>query len=255
MNSRICVLVAAELLVGVGPGGEVVPARAARGLRVRGDHLDAVARPGRPSPRCPSGCPRAPGTRSSRCRARSCAAACACQSAGILPDFAAMASMSLASASVTTCASSPSITARAWAARAAVRGLDVERRVALGLPVRVEGGVELAVELAGRVVGDVEQRRLRRGAAGERRPPSRPRPARRRAGSRRSRAGEPASRARQAGSPSSRPQSPACSVPNMSKCRAAAAAARRRVACASRRVGASSRQVVVHLDPPGSVSR
>ena len=47
-------------------------------------------------------------------------------------------------------------------ARAAVRGLDVERRVALGLPVRVERLVELAVELARRVVGDVEQRgRLR----------------------------------------------------------------------------------------------
>ena len=70
------VLVAAELLVGPGPGGEIVPARAARGLRVRGDHLDVVARPGRPSPRCPSGCPRAPGTRWSRCRAPSCAAAC-----------------------------------------------------------------------------------------------------------------------------------------------------------------------------------
>ena len=36
------VLVAAELLVGPGPGREVVPAGAARGLRVRRDHLDVI---------------------------------------------------------------------------------------------------------------------------------------------------------------------------------------------------------------------
>ena len=70
--------------------------------------------------------------------------------------------MSLASASVTTCASSPSTTARAcapdppcevWMSSAGWPG---------GLPVGVERLVELPVELAGRVVGDVEQRgRLR----------------------------------------------------------------------------------------------
>ena len=38
----VLVLVVAELLVGVSPGGEIVPARAARGLRVRRDDLDAV---------------------------------------------------------------------------------------------------------------------------------------------------------------------------------------------------------------------
>ena len=109
------VLVAVERAVGPGPGGEVVPARAAGGLRVGGDDLDVVARRGRPSPRSPSGSPRAPGRRWSRCRARSCAAGAICQSAGILPDLAAMASTSLASARVTTCAARPSMTARAWA--------------------------------------------------------------------------------------------------------------------------------------------
>mmetsp|Transcript_38549 Transcript_38549/g.63491 ORF Transcript_38549/g.63491 Transcript_38549/m.63491 type:complete len:347 (-) Transcript_38549:206-1246(-) len=48
-------------------------------------------------------------------------------------------------------------------ARAAVRGLDAQRLAGLGLPVLREGLVEILVELAGRVVGDVEQRGLGQG--------------------------------------------------------------------------------------------
>jgi hypothetical protein len=45
-------------------------------------------------------------------------------------------------------------------ARAAVRGLDADGLARLGLPLRREGLVEVLVELACGVVGDVEQRGL-----------------------------------------------------------------------------------------------
>jgi hypothetical protein len=47
-------------------------------------------------------------------------------------------------------------------ARPAMRGLDLGPRVALRLPPGVEGLVELAVELARRVVADVEERKKSR---------------------------------------------------------------------------------------------
>ena len=78
-----------------------------------------------------------------------------------------MASTSLASARVTTCAARPSITARAWAPEPPCELSIVSGGVAFGLPVRVEGLVVVAVELARRVVGDVEELGLRLGRAGE----------------------------------------------------------------------------------------
>jgi hypothetical protein len=81
------------------------------------------------------------------------------QSGSIFFDLATMALMSPSSASVTTSASRPSITARACA-RAAMRLLDGDRLAGLGLPVRGEGFVVGLVELPRRIVGDVEQRRV-----------------------------------------------------------------------------------------------
>ena len=75
--------VAAGLLERVGPGRQVVPARAARGLRIRRDHGDAGPDQIVPVLGCASGCPRAPGRRSSRCRACCSRARRDCQLAGI----------------------------------------------------------------------------------------------------------------------------------------------------------------------------
>src|SRR5215468_11178543 len=41
-DERLCLVGGTELLLGIAPGGEIVPARTARGLRVRRDDLDAL---------------------------------------------------------------------------------------------------------------------------------------------------------------------------------------------------------------------
>ena len=66
--------------------------------------------------------------------------------------------MSSASASVTTSASSPSMTERACLPEPPCDCLMVTSWPVLRLPVLGEGRVEVLVELARRVVGDVEQR-------------------------------------------------------------------------------------------------
>ena len=48
-------------------------------------------------------------------------------------------------------------------ARAAMRGLDGDRLAGLRLPMRGEGRVEFLVEFPRRIIGDVEQGRIREG--------------------------------------------------------------------------------------------
>ena len=71
--------------------------------------------------------------------------------------------MSPASASVTTSAGSPSMTARAWRPGAAVRLADAHILAGGLLPVLREGDVDVFVELARRIVGRIEQRDFARG--------------------------------------------------------------------------------------------
>ena len=83
-----------------------------------------------------------------------------------------MASMSAASASVTTSASRPSITARACAPEPPCEARTSTVSPVFAFQSRGEGLVDLAIELARRIVGDVEQFRSARGRAprdGERR--------------------------------------------------------------------------------------
>ena len=117
----------------------------------------------------PSDCPCAPGTRWSRCRATSCSAGASASRPESCRSWLAIASMSAASASVTTSASSPSITARACVPEPPCDGLNLDGFAGLGLPVGGEGRVDRLVELARRIVGDVEQGLARARRAGDER--------------------------------------------------------------------------------------
>ena len=149
--------VAAIGLAGPGPGREVVPARAARGLGVGRDDFDAVLDQVAPVGDAPWGCPCGRGTRWSRCRASSCSRTRPRQLASISPDLSAMALMSPSSARVTTSASRPSITDCACLPEPPWLCSMVTVAAGLGLPVGGERRVELLVELAGRIVADVQQ--------------------------------------------------------------------------------------------------
>ncbi len=81
-----------------------------------------------------------------------------CQSAGSSLPFSAIALMSYASASVTTSASRPSMTVRACLPEPPCDCLMVTFSPVFACQCFGEGGVEVLVQLARRVVGDVEQR-------------------------------------------------------------------------------------------------
>ena len=134
----------------------IVPARAARGLRVRRDHLDAVldqVAPVLDALRVALADEEDDGRGVGR---RSCAGSRCCQSAAILPASRRSCRCRRASARVTTSACEAVDDGARLGAGAAMRLLDGDGLAGLLLPVGGEGRVVGLVELAGRIVGDVE---------------------------------------------------------------------------------------------------
>ena len=160
------VLVAGEFLVGERPGGEVVPARAAGGLRVRRDDLHVVTHEVVPVLEALG----IAGAHQEDDRRGVGSGVVRELRLPVLRDLAGLRDDGVDVAGererddlrVEAVDHRPRL-----GAGAAVRALDVEGRVAERLPVRVEGGVVVPVELARRVVGDVEELGLRVGRAGE----------------------------------------------------------------------------------------
>ncbi len=91
-----------------------------------------------------------------------------CQLASIILPLRTMALMSAASASVTHVRLVAVDHGTCLAARAAVRRLEIDLLPRLGFPVPGERSVVLLIELARRVVRDVEERDGVRGARGAR---------------------------------------------------------------------------------------
>jgi hypothetical protein len=162
---------AAVLLLGVGPGGEEVPARAAGGLRVGGDHfharLDQIV-PVLDLLGIALAHQEHDGRGVRRAGLRQALLPVLGQQLAELADLVDVAGQGQGHH-----VGLEAVDHRAGLlARAAVRLLHGHRLVALGLPVLAERGVVLLVQLAGRIVGHVEQAGLRlhcgaEGQAGE----------------------------------------------------------------------------------------
>ncbi len=150
-------IAAAGLLQRPGPGGQIIPARAARGLRARRDDRRRPAAPNRPNRGCSSDCPCAPERRWSRYRACCCPAAAVCQLAGIRAALRRERIDVVSQGQGHHIGLEPFDHRPRLLARSAVALVDDHRIAGLGLPVCGKRLVVVLVQLASGIVGHVQQ--------------------------------------------------------------------------------------------------